>query len=116
MRFDGTMKREQRETVLYNFEKTNIQVLIIQINAGGVVLNLQHATRVYIVSPTWNPCAELQAIARSYRLGQDHVVKCIRLVIENTIEERIMDIQENKLYMISDKLDDDTVFEKMGFT
>lgn len=114
IKFDGKMTREQRERAIYNFNQTDIRVLVIQINTGGVGLNLQVATRVYINSPTWNPCQELQAIARSHRLGQEQIVKCLRLVIQDSIEERIMQIQTNKLSIIADCFDEKQVFEKMG--
>ena len=114
IKFDGKMSREQREVAISNFTNTDIRVLIIQINAGGLGLNLQAATRVYIISPTWNPCQELQAIARSHRLGQENIVKCFRLVIKDTVEDRITYIQDKKLALISDCFDDTSVVRKMG--
>lgn len=114
LKFDGSMTREQRETTIYNFNNTGIRVLVVQINTGGVGLNLQAATRVYITSPTWNPCLELQAIARSHRMGQDKVVRCIRLIIKHTVEERILAIQDSKLRTIADCFDDTNIFVKMG--
>ncbi len=114
LRFDGNMNREQKENVLRNFKSTSIQVLLIQIQCGSVGLNLQEATRVYICSCSWNPTVELQAIARSHRIGQQQIVKCYRLVIENTIEERILDIQSSKLDIISDALDDESLSGKLG--
>ena len=114
LKFEGSMNRQRRETVLYNFNNTNIQVLIIQINAGGVGLNLQAVQRIYIVSPTWNPCAELQAIARAHRLGQTEVVTCYRLIMEGTIEERIITIQDKKMQVIADCFEDENIFGKMG--
>ena len=117
LRFDGSMTRERRENVIYNFNNTpGVRALVIQINAGGVGLNLQVATRVYIMNPTWNPCAELQAIARAHRLGQDQIVTCARLVIEGTVEERMLDVQDGKLGLIADCFDDNSVFSKMGVT
>jgi SNF2 family DNA or RNA helicase len=115
LRYDGGMTRERRENVLYNFTNSpGVRALIIQISAGGVGLNLQAATRVYIMNPTWNPCAELQAIARAHRLGQDQIVTCVRLVIEDTVEERMLNVQDGKLEMIADCFDDDSLFTKMG--
>jgi SNF2 family DNA or RNA helicase len=113
MKFDGSMTKEKRENALYNFKNTGVQALVIQIQAGGVGLNLQCATRVYITSPTWNPTHEIQAICRSHRLGQDHIVKCFRLIIEDTIEERMLEIQNKKLTLIADALDDQEVIRKM---
>lgn len=113
LKFDGSMTKEKRENTLYNFRETTIRVLVIQIQSGGVGLNLQCATRVYITSPTWNPTHEIQAICRSHRLGQDHIVSCFRLIIENTIEERIIDIQNKKMSIISDALDDRDLLKKL---
>lgn len=113
VKFDGKMSKETRANTLYNFQNTNIHALIIQIQAGGVGLNLQCATRVYIVSPTWNPTHEIQAISRAYRLGQNKVVRCFRLIIENTVEERMMDIQYKKLEIMADALNDNELMEKM---
>jgi SNF2 family DNA or RNA helicase len=114
LRFDGKMSREQRELAIYNFNNTDVRVLVIQINTGGVGLNLQVATNIFITSPTWNPCSELQAIARAHRLGQERVVNCVRLVIENTVEDRILAIQDNKLRLIADCFGDEGLFGKMG--
>jgi len=106
LKYDGTMTKERRETTLYNFKTSGINALVIQIQAGGIGLNLQCATRVYITSPTWNPTHELQAICRSHRLGQEHIVKCFRLIVEGTIEERMIDIQNKKMNIISEALND----------
>lgn len=115
LKFDGSMTNEKREAALYNFRHTEgVRALVVQIQAGGVGLNLQCATRVYITSPTWNPTHEIQAISRSHRLGQNHIVKCFRLVINDTVEERIMEIQGNKLSLIAETLDDLDVLKKMN--
>ena len=113
LKFDGSMTKEQRENTLYNFKNTGINALVIQIQAGGVGLNLQCATRVYITSPTWNPTHEIQAICRSHRLGQEQIVKCFRLIVQDTIEERMIDIQNKKLAVISDALDDHDLLHKL---
>lgn len=114
LKFDGSMSKEARETTLYNFKTAEgINALVIQIQAGGIGLNLQCATRVYITSPTWNPTHELQAICRSHRLGQEQVVNCFRLIIEGTIEERMLDIQGRKMAMISDALGDREMIAKL---
>ena len=113
LKFDGSMTKERREETLYNFKNTGINALVIQIQAGGVGLNLQCATRVYITSPTWNPTHEIQAICRSHRLGQEQIVKCFRLIVEDTIEERMIEIQNKKMAIISDALDDHDLLHKL---
>jgi SNF2 family DNA or RNA helicase len=69
----------------------------------------QNANRVYITSVHWNPCVELQAIGRAYRKGQLANVICTRVVMEGTIEEKCVQIQETKLGVISEAMDDDTM-------
>lgn len=73
---------ENRESVMESFRRSTDEgaVFIIQIKTGGVGLNLQVASRVYITQPSWNPATELQAIARSYRSGQTVPVVVKKLV------------------------------------
>jgi len=98
--FDGRLSRDTKDNVIYNFKHSAIQVLLLQINCGSTGLNLQVSNRVYIVSPHWNPCVELQAIGRAYRKGQTSKVTCIRLVIKDTIEEKCLELQKRKLGFI----------------
>lgn len=112
--YDGGLSRDNKEAALYNFKNTDIPVLIIQINCGATGLNLQCASRVYITSPNWNPCIELQAIGRAYRKGQTHVVTCIRTIIEGTVEERCMEIQESKMSIITAAMRDTSLVNRLG--
>jgi SNF2 family DNA or RNA helicase len=112
--FDGSLSRDAKDNVLYNFKYSIIPVLILQINCGSTGLNLQCASRVYIMSPQWNPCIELQAIGRAYRKGQTSKVTCIRLVIKDTIEERCLDIQDKKTSLIMDTMMDESMQAKLG--
>jgi SNF2 family DNA or RNA helicase len=85
---------------------------LIQIKAGGVGLNLQAFSRVYINSPDWNPCNEIQAMARSHRLGQTRKVVVKRLAIESpegetVIDDRIMGVQETKRNLMADLLNEE---------
>jgi len=88
------------------------KVLLIQINAGGVGLNLQQFSQVFITSPNWNPSNEIQAIARAHRLGQKKPVFVHRLLLFdqqdefNTIDEHITEKQTDKKLIMSDILDD----------
>jgi SNF2 family DNA or RNA helicase len=112
--FDGNLSRDAKEMVLYNYKQTSIPVLILQINCGSTGLNLQCAKRIYITSPHWNPCVELQAIGRAYRKGQKEPVTCTRLVMAGTVEERCIDIQQRKATMISDAMDDNEIYQRLG--
>lgn len=112
--YDGNLSRDNKEATLYNFKNTTIPVLILQINCGNAGLNLQAASRVYITSPHWNPCVDLQAIGRAYRKGQTNKVTCIRLMMADTIEDRCGDVQMSKLDIIREAMDDDSMMERMG--
>ena len=72
--------------------------------AGSTGLNLQKFNAVYFSGPHWNPTHEQQAIARVYRMGQKKDVVVRRFILKNTIEEMILNIQNNKLDMIKDLL------------
>lgn len=112
--YDGRLSREGKDAVLYNFKNTSIPVMIIQISCGACGLNLQCANRVYITSPHWNPCVELQAIGRAYRKGQTQKVTCVRMVMVNTVEERCMEIQEKKMEMITNAMKDESLVNRLG--
>ena len=115
LRLDGRLSNSEREEVLKQCSRadgTPPPITLIQIKAGGVGLNLQAFSRVYILSPDWNPCNEIQAMARSHRLGQTRKVYVKRLVLENTeelsvIDERIMGVQERKRDLMADLLDEE---------
>lgn len=64
--------------------------------AGGVGLNLTQADYVFIIDPWWNPAAEAQAIARAHRIGQDKQVIAYRFITQNSIEEKILHLQDKK--------------------
>jgi DNA repair protein RAD16 len=66
------------------------------LKAGGVALNLTVANHIFIMDPWWNPAAEMQAIDRTHRIGQRKPIFATRFIIENTIEERILKLQEKK--------------------
>ena len=102
-RIDGHVTdKEEREARIEAFRKApDGAVFLIQIRAGGVGLNLQEASRVYITSPAWNPATELQAIGRADRTGQKRQVHVTRYVYQafqgvNSIEEFMMDLHDKK--------------------
>jgi len=87
-------------------------VFLIQIRAGGVGLNLQEASRVYITAPAWNPATELQAIGRSHRTGQKRAVVVKKLIYKDvsddlpSVEESIVNLQVAKSQVCADVLKD----------
>ena len=119
MRIDGSVDRDERESRIKAFKAATSQaVFLIQIKAGGVGLNLQDATRVYITSPSWNPATELQAIGRAHRTGQTQKVIIRRLIYVGdanypSVEQSILDIQETKTKICADVLNDQRLIEQM---
>ena len=86
---------------------------MISLKAGGTGLNLTSADVIIHFDPWWNPAVQDQATDRAHRIGQKNVVKVIKLISEGTIEERIINLQENKKKLISDVLDSDYKSENM---
>lgn len=110
-RIDGSVDEEGRVSQIAKFRRASTRaVFLIQIKAGGQGLNLQEASRVYIIGPAWNPATELQAIARSHRSGQTREVFVKRLVYTCTvvpsIEESIQELQNHKMVITSEVLKD----------
>ncbi|PGH14998.1 hypothetical protein AJ79_02678 [Helicocarpus griseus UAMH5409] len=96
-RYDGAMRNDLRENSLdrlRNAPKT--RVLLCSLRAGSLGLNLTAASRVVILEPFWNPFVEEQAIDRVHRLNQTIDVKIYKVTVKNTVEERIVDLQERK--------------------
>ena len=90
-----------RETPVKLFQSDNtITVFLISLKAGGVGLNLTAADRVILLDDWWNPAVEDQAMSRSHRLGQRHNVLVIRLVCKDTVEEKILQLQDQKRHTI----------------
>ena len=93
----GSLQVDQRERVIKAFkENVNVKVLLISLKAGGVALNLTVASHIFIMDPWWNPAAEMQAIDRTHRIGQHRPIFATRFIVENSIEERILKLQEKK--------------------
>jgi len=100
---DGKNSQTQREESVDNFQNNEkCRVFLISLKAGGFGLNLTSADYVYIVDPWWNPAVENQAIDRCYRIGQDKHVIAYRMICKDTIEEKIMDLQQKKKQIASD--------------
>ncbi|KAJ5221393.1 uncharacterized protein N7469_010280 [Penicillium citrinum] len=96
-RYDGGMRNDLREASLNKLRNnSNTRVLLCSLRAGALGLNLTAASRVVILEPFWNPFVEEQAIDRVHRLNQTIDVKIYRMIIKNTVEERIVDLQDRK--------------------
>jgi len=86
-----------REEVVKRFQNDeDVQVFLISLKAGGFGLNLTAAEYVFILDPWWNPAVESQAIDRTHRIGQTHPVFAYRLICEDTVEQRVIELQQAK--------------------
>jgi SNF2 family DNA or RNA helicase len=94
-------KREQQVKLFQ--EKENPLLFFISLKAGGVGLNITKASYVLFLDPWWNPFAEKQGVGRAHRIGQLNKVNVIRFISKNTVEEKIIKLQENKK-LLSDSL------------
>jgi len=120
----STRKREQ---VIEKFTSGNADVFLISLKAGGVGLNLVEADTVIHYDPWWNPAVENQASDRAHRIGQDKPVFIYKLIVENTLEEKILEMQAKKQALAdnvygdnnsndSSKLNADDLQELLGIT
>lgn len=88
---------QNRQEVVDEFRNSEeIQVFLISIKAGGVGLNLTEADYVFILDPWWNPAVEQQAIDRTHRIGQKKTVFIYKFITKNSVEEKILALQERK--------------------
>lgn len=98
---DGSTLHRQKHVDNFNRNK-EIMLFLLSIKAGGTGLNLTSADRVIIYDPWWNPAVELQAADRTHRIGQTKSVTTIKLVAKDTVEERIISLQESKRRLFDD--------------
>jgi hypothetical protein len=111
--FDGSTTAPDREKAIQSFQNDDeVRVFLISLKAGGVGLNLTAADYVYIVDPWWNPAVEQQAIDRTHRIGQTKNIFAYRMICRDTIEDKILQLQEKKKALAKDLIADDTSFVK----
>jgi non-specific serine/threonine protein kinase len=111
--FDGSTGINDRQKAIDNFQNNdNCRVFLISLKAGGVGLNLTAADYVYIVDPWWNPAVEQQAIDRTHRIGQNKNIFAYRMICIDTIEDKILQLQERKRKLASELISDDANFVK----
>lgn len=99
----GDMSNKERDHQIQRFDqKKDIQSFLISIKSGGTGLNLIAADYVFLLDPWWNPTTEQQAIARAHRIGQDKNVFAIKFITRDSIEEKILKLQERKSKLAED--------------
>jgi non-specific serine/threonine protein kinase len=111
--FDGSTSPPERQRAIENFQNNaECRVFLISLKAGGVGLNLTAADYVYIVDPWWNPAVEQQAIDRTHRIGQTKNIFAYRMICKNTIEDKILQLQDRKRILAKELISDDNSFVK----
>ncbi|PIB36051.1 helicase SNF2 [Reichenbachiella sp. 5M10] len=108
---DGATKDRQKEVETFQKDES-VQVFLISLKAGGLGLNLTQAEYVFLLDPWWNPAIEAQAIDRAHRIGQKNKVFTYRFITKNTVEEKIMHLQQNKKRLASDLITTEESFVK----
>ncbi|KAG9235690.1 SNF2 family N-terminal domain-containing protein [Amylocarpus encephaloides] len=105
---DGSMTPAQRQASINHFmTNVNVECFLVSLKAGGVALNLTQASHVFIVDPWWNPAAEWQSADRCHRIGQARPCSITRLCIEDSVESRMVLLQEKKANMINSTINSD---------
>lgn len=99
LRLDGAVPASQRGQIVNRFNSEAVPYLFLTTSVGGLGLNLTSADTVVFYEHDWNPFNDLQAMDRAHRLGQKNVVNVFRLISKGTIEEKVMNYQNFKLYV-----------------
>lgn len=100
---------KDRQLLVDKFQKDNkYKVFVMTLKTGGVGLNLTAADTIFIYDPWWNKTVENQAIDRAYRLGQDRTVFSYKLILKDTIEEKILQLQESKIKLLDSLISEDS--------
>ncbi|KAI1437034.1 hypothetical protein GGR50DRAFT_135184 [Xylaria sp. CBS 124048] len=114
VRYDGSMRNDAREASLHSLRNDkSTRVLLCSLKCGALGLNLTAASRVVILEPFWNPFVEEQAIDRVHRLTQTVDVIVYKLTVEDTVEERILELQEKKRLLVATAIEGGTKKEAL---
>ncbi|CAD6571524.1 MAG: hypothetical protein ASARMPRED_004625 [Alectoria sarmentosa] len=106
-RYDGSMSANARNDAVIDFtDRKECKIMLVSLKAGNAGLNLIAASQVIILDPFWNPFVEEQAIDRAHRIGQQKPVQVHRVLVPNTVEDRILALQEKKRELIEAALDE----------
>lgn len=105
----GKTPKEKRVELVNAFNENDVPLFLISLKAGGTGLNLTGADIVVHYDPWWNVAAENQATDRAHRIGQTKVVTVYKLILKDTIEERIIEMQEAKMKLAEDILGNEAV-------
>ena len=110
---DGGTK-DRKEQVERFQQNDNYPVFLLSLKAGGVGLNLTRASYVFLLDPWWNPAAESQAFDRAHRIGQQNKVFVYKFITQNTIEEKILKLQDEKRKLFDTMIESESgVFKQL---
>ncbi|KAF2017580.1 hypothetical protein BU24DRAFT_344977 [Aaosphaeria arxii CBS 175.79] len=106
-RYDGSMKMDDRADAVNAFmDESDQTIMLVSLKAGNAGLNLNKASQVIILDPFWNPFVEDQAVDRAHRMPQKREVNVHRLLVPETVEDRIITLQDGKRELITAALDE----------
>jgi len=108
---DGNTRDRHKEVIRFQ-ETAELRVFLISLKAGGVGLNLTAADYVFILDPWWNPAVEAQAVDRAHRIGQQRTVFTYKFISKNTVEEKILALQNKKIQLVTDLITTDEAIIK----
>lgn len=108
---DGSTKDRQAQVQAFQ-QQEHIKVFLISLKAGGVGLNLTKAEYVFLLDPWWNPAVEAQAIDRAHRIGQENKVIIYKFISRDTVEEKIMALQDKKMALAGELIHTEESFIK----
>jgi len=110
---DGKTPAARRKDAVASFQTdASVQVFLISLKAGGLGLNLTAAEYVYLIDPWWNPAVEAQAIDRTHRIGQMNKIVAYRMICKDTVEEKVMMLQNQKRALAEGLVTEDAGFVK----
>ncbi len=111
---DGNTKDRQQQVERFQTDES-IRVFLISLKAGGVGLNLTAADYVFILDPWWNPAVEAQAVDRAHRIGQQNTVFTYKFITKDSVEEKILTLQNRKIQLVTDLIStDETIIKSLS--
>ena len=108
---DGSTKDRQAQVERFQNDD-KLKLFLISLKAGGLGLNLTKAEYVFLLDPWWNPAVEQQAIDRAHRIGQENQVFIYKFITKNTVEEKILKLQQKKVKLATDLITTEESFVK----
>ena len=110
----GSTPLAERRVAVSTFQSDpTVPLFFLSLKAGEVGLNLTRASYVLLLDPWWNPFSERQAIGRAHRLGQENKVNVIRFVSKDTIEEKIIKLQQAKAALSAELVEEKTIISEV---